>query len=233
MKEIELKNIYLGENDGKKESVYKSDFEKFFMDIDKISEKVKEKKYFVILGRKGSGKTYFAQYIKKTSDSDPLHFCDVKSYKDFKFQELVQLKSGDITPNEYYEIWRWLILLDLAKLCLLDQGIPNSEAKNKLLTFFDANYKSLEIDAKKVVEITKKEQIRGGFLKSFVDLTDAQKAEEGSYLDYIDNLENVVLELLSNSRSSYTTIYDELDDRFRDDEYYRNSIISLLKAADH
>ena len=143
------------------------------------------------------------------------------------------MKSGDITPNEYYEIWRWLILLDLAKLCLLDQGIPDSEAKNKLLSFFDANYKSLDIDAKKVIEITKKEQIRGGFLKSFVDLTDALKTEEGSYLDYIDNLESVVMELLSNSKSKYTTIYDELDDRFRDDEYYRNSIISLLKAADH
>lgn len=233
MNRFELKDLYLGENDGKKESIYREDFEKFFVDIDEISTKINNRKYFVVLGRKGSGKTYFGQYIKKISKSEALHFCDVKSYKDFKFQELIQLQSGDITPNEYYEIWRWLILLDLAKLCLLDEGIQDSEAKNKLIGFFDANYNAIDIDTKKVVEITKKEQVRGGFLKSFIDLTDALKAEEGTYLDYIDNLESVVIELLSQSSSKYTTIYDELDDRFRNDDYYKNSIISLLKAADH
>jgi hypothetical protein len=187
----------------------------------------------LVLGRKGSGKTYFGQYIKKMAASDALHFCDVSSYKDFKFQELVQLQSGDIKPNEYYEIWRWLLLLDLAKLCLKDEGIPQSKSKEKLYEFFSINYNSLDIDAKKVVEVNKKKEIRGGVLTSFADLSSSQKSEKGSYLDYIDDLEKVVIELLKTSNSRYTTIYDELDDRFRNDEYYRNSIISLIKAADH
>ncbi|AYV37629.1 hypothetical protein EFI48_12890 [Aeromonas veronii] len=233
MEQIRLKDIYLGENDGKKEAVYRSDFERFFVDIDKNYEKIQDKRNFLVLGRKGSGKTFFGQYIKKMTESDPLQFCDISSYKDFKFQELIHLKSGDIKPNEYYEIWRWLLLLDLAKLCLTDQGIPESDAKEKLMSFFEANYKSISIDTKKVVEITKKSQVRGGFLKSFADFSSGQKLEEGSYLDYIDDLEEVVFDLLSNSQGKYTTIYDELDDRFRDDEYYRHSIISLLKAADH
>ncbi|WP_394425155.1 P-loop ATPase, Sll1717 family [Vreelandella stevensii] len=133
MEQIRLKDIYLGENDGKKEAVYRSDFEKFFVDIDKNYEKIQDKRNFLVLGRKGSGKTFFGQYIKKMAESDPLQFCDISSYKDFKFQELVHLKSGDIQPNEYYEIWRWLLLLDLAKLCLTDQGIPESDAKEKRL----------------------------------------------------------------------------------------------------
>ena len=29
---LKLKDIYLGENDGKKEAVYKSDFERYFID---------------------------------------------------------------------------------------------------------------------------------------------------------------------------------------------------------
>jgi hypothetical protein len=186
-----------------------------------------------VLGRKGSGKTYLGQYIKKKAELDPVHFCDVSSYKDFKFQELIQLKSGDITPNEYYEIWRWLILLDIGKQCLLDLATEDSDAKKRLIAFFDANYNSLQIDAKKVIEITKKQQVRGGFLKSFIDVSGGEKLEEGSYLDYIDDLESVIFEVLSHSSSRFTIIYDELDDRFRDDEYYRHSIISLLKAADH
>lgn len=233
MERITLKDIYLGENDGKKEAVYRADFERYFIDIGRINEKLKEDKYFLILGRKGSGKTYLGQYIKKISSQDALHFCDVSSYKDFKFQELVQLKSSDIKPNEYYEIWRWLLLLDLGKLCLSDHGIPECDAKNKLSSFFEANYHSIEIDAKKVIEITKKNQVRGGFLRSFIDVSAGEKAEEGSYIDYIDDLESVVFDILQKSTSRYTTIYDELDDRFRNDEYYRHSIISLLKAADH
>ncbi len=233
MKSFALQDLYLGENDGKKESVYKTDFEKFFIDIDKIFEKIQEDKYFLVLGRKGSGKTFLGQYVKKIAESDPLHFCDVSSYKDFKFQELIQLQSGDITPNEYYEIWRWLILLDLAKLSLQDEGIPDSESKEKLSRFFAENYNTIDIDAKKVVEITKNEKIRGGFLKSFAEASNGKKIEEGSYLNYIDSLEEIVIKLLSESKSKYTIIYDELDDRFRNDDYYKNSIISLLKAADH
>lgn len=233
MDNLKLEDIYLGENDGKKEAIYKNDFERYFIDIDNNFEKLKQDKYFLVLGRKGSGKTYLGQYIKKKAESDPVHFCDVSSYKDFKFQELIQLQSGDITPNEYYEIWRWLILLDIGKQCLLDLATEDSDAKKRLIAFFDANYNSLQIDAKKVIEITKKQQVRGGILKSFVDVSGGEKLEEGSYLDYIDDLESVIFEVLSHSNSRFTIIYDELDDRFRDDEYYRHSIISLLKAADH
>ncbi|PAD71138.1 hypothetical protein CHH67_25790, partial [Paenibacillus campinasensis] len=38
--------------------------------------------------------------------------------------------------------------------------------------------------------------------------------------------------LISESDNKYTLIYDELDDRFRNEEVYKHSIISLLKAAD-
>ncbi|WP_282145754.1 P-loop ATPase, Sll1717 family [Alteromonas stellipolaris] len=233
MDRLKLEDIYLGENDGKKEAIYRNDFERYFIDIDNNYEKLQQDKYFLVLGRKGSGKTYLGQYIKKKAESDPVHFCDVSSYKDFKFQELIQLQSGDITPNEYYEIWRWLILLDIGKQCLLDSATEDSDAKNRLIAFFNANYNSLQIDAKKVIEVTKKRQVRGGFLKSFVDVSGGEKLEEGSYLDYIDDLETVIFDVLGHSNSKFTIVYDELDDRFRNDEYYRHSIISLLKAADH
>lgn len=229
-----LKDLYMGENDGRKEAAYRpQDFDKFFVDIDKNAEKIREQKIFLVLGRKGSGKTFFGQYIRKLSESDPLHFCTISSYKDFKFQELVHLKSQDIKPNEYYEIWRWLLLLDIGKLCLSDEGIPNSRDKEKLINFFDCNYQGIGIDAKKIVEITKKKEVRGGFLRSYVGGSEDDKEQVGTYLDYIDDLEKVVFNVLSESSSTYTSIYDELDDRFRNDDYYKDSMISLLKAADN
>lgn len=223
----------MGENDGRKEAAYRPDFDKFFVDIDKNVEKIANPKIFLVLGRKGSGKTFFGYYLKKLKDENPLSFCNISSYKDFKFQELVHLKSEDVKPNEYYEIWRWLLLLDIGKLCLQDEGSPDCDAKRKLMEFFDSNYHGITIEAKKIVEITKKQEVRGGFLRSYVGMGADEKGQVGSYLDYIDDLENVVFEVLSRSESEYSSIYDELDDRFRNDDYYKNSIISLLKAADH
>jgi hypothetical protein len=58
------------------------------------------------------------------------------------------------------------------------------------------------------------------------------KSERGSYLNYIEDLSNVVIKLLKLSGSKYTLIYDELDDRFRNENTYKDSIISLIKASD-
>ncbi|QEM68565.1 hypothetical protein FO488_10540 [Geobacter sp. FeAm09] len=231
MEGLKLSDIYLGVNDGKKEARYKADFEKYFFDYNNLHEHVLDPAVFLILGRKGSGKTILAEYIKKTC-SGPTFFIDIRSYKDFRFHELVHLKSGDISPNEYFAIWEWVMLLDLAKIIIQDEGIPQSNEKRRLDTFFKENYASLTIDVKKVIEITKQHKIKGSLLKQEAEYGGASKQTEGSYLQYLEDLREVVITLLSTSRSEYALFYDELDDRFRNEEYYKNSIISLLKAAD-
>lgn len=88
-----LKQIFLGEPDGRKEALYRPDFEKFFFDYQNIAEEAINPKNFLFLGRKGSGKTILAEYIKKQASTEPCHFCEIRSYKEFKFQELVHFKS--------------------------------------------------------------------------------------------------------------------------------------------
>ncbi len=41
MDKLQLRELYLGENDGKKEAVYRTDFERYFIDIDNNFEKLK------------------------------------------------------------------------------------------------------------------------------------------------------------------------------------------------
>lgn len=227
-----LKDIFLGLNDGKKEALYKEDFERFFFDYQNMYEQAVSKEKFLILGRKGSGKTILAEYVRKRAESDPCHFCEIRSYKDFRFHELMQLKSRDIPPNEYICIWEWVILLDLARLTLQDNGIENSNLRAKLDKFYRDNYYSLNIDSKKVIEITKANKINGSVLKAGAEHAQTTTIETGAYHHYLEDLREVVLGLLASSKSQYTLFYDDLDDRFRDDPTYRNNIISLLKAAD-
>ncbi|RNI29724.1 hypothetical protein EFA69_09240 [Rufibacter immobilis] len=236
MTQIRLSDIYLGVNDGKKEALYRNDFEKFFVDYNNNYADILKPQKYIILGRKGSGKTILAEFIKKQSESDPIWFCEIKSYKDFRFHELVNFKTNDISPNEYTSIWRWIVLIDFAKLIIEDNGIQDTENKRKLEKFFRENYYSLDIDAKKVIEITKGGKINGKILKEILDVgaevNKQTKFTESSYLTYLEDLEKVVIKLLNNSNSNYTLIYDELDDRFQNDSFYKNSIISLIKTAD-
>jgi hypothetical protein len=236
MTQLRLSDIYLGVNDGKKEALYRQDFEKYFVDYNNNYNDILKPEKYIILGRKGSGKTILSEYIRKQSENNPLWFCEIKSYKDFRFHELINFKTNDISPNEYTSIWRWIILIDFAKQIIEDNGIHDLENKDKLEKFFKDNYYSLDIDAKKIIEITKGGKINGHILKEILqiggEVNKQTKFVEGSYLIYLEDLEKVVIKLLSNSKSKYTLIYDELDDRFQNDDFYKNSIISLIKTAD-
>ncbi len=233
MNQLELRDLYLGQNDGKKEAIYKDNFEEFFINENSIFDQIQRKEKFLVLGRKGSGKTFLAHYMKKISDKNESWVCDIRSYKDFKFQELVHLQTEDVKPNEYYEIWRWMLLLDLSRSILKDKRMSENEHKNKIEDFFQENYKSIDIDSKRIIEITKANKIRGSVFRSFIEANYGDKIETGSYLDYIEALEYSVINAMKNTSTIHSIIYDELDDRFRHDDYYKNSILSLIKAADN
>jgi hypothetical protein len=231
MRAFELKDIFLGEPDGKKEALYKTDFDKYFFNFSNIVENALKQKTFLILGRKGSGKTILAEYLKKISHG-PLNFSEIRSYKDFKFQELVHFKSKDISPNEYIPFWEWVILLDIARLSLQDNGILENEFRQRLDNFYKDNYVSINIDSKKVLEITKENKISANALHIGAEHGVQTKQSSGTYLHYLEDLRKVILGLLTTSQSQYTVYYDELDDRFHDEDNYKDGVISLIKAAD-
>jgi len=228
MSKIKLKNIFLGYNDGKNEAIYKNDFEKYFFDYNCIYENLKSKPIFLILGRKGSGKTILAEYYKKKETSYS-HGCEIFSFKDFRFHEIISLKSDDIRPNEYILFWEWVILIHYAKLLLRDESVQDVDSKIKLKKFFEHNYNSLDIETLNIVDETKK--IKIGFPVLGIEYEKGPKTCKHNYLNYIDDLRRIIMRLISSSSRKYTIFYDELDDRFRDDEIYKNSIVSLIKAA--
>lgn len=236
MSKFKISNIYLGVNDGKKEALYKDDFENYFVQYDNNYDDILKPEKFLIIGRKGSGKTILAEYVKKQAEKNPNWFVKIKSYKDFRFQELINFKTNDISPNEYSAIWRWIVLLDIAKIIFDDNTLADKDSINKLKIFFKDNYFSLDIDDKKILEIHKNSKINGSILTDIVNFGGEKGKEvkfgDGNYLNYLEDLERVVINILKSGRNKFTIFYDELDDRFQNDEFYRNSLISLIKTVD-
>jgi hypothetical protein len=228
-----INDIFLGEPDGKKEAAYNSDFENFFFDYNNLYLESMKQKVFIILGRKGTGKSILGEFIKKQSNDDPEWFCHLISYKDFQFHALIQLENGDIRPNEYISIWEWVLLIELAKLCLENKKLESYDEYEKLRVFFSENNFSMDLNTLKIIEITKQRNISGNVLRMVQGGGNyTVKSERGNYLNYIEDLRNVVIKLLKLSGAKYTLICDELDDRFRNENTYKDSIISLIKAAD-
>lgn len=230
-----LGEMFIGYNDGKKEASYRDDFELYYFNYNRNIEKILEKDKFLLLGKKGTGKSLLAEYIKKMSLQSHDWFCETSSYKQFNFHELTQLKSRDIMPNEYIAIWEWIILIEVARLCLKDESI-DGEYKKSLEEFLTGNFISLKLDMNKVVEITKRGNINGTFLSKLVNFSGQYgkdvKYTHGTYLDYLEDLRNVVLFTLKSSKSKFTILFDELDDKFRNEDIYKSNIISLIKVAD-
>lgn len=233
-----LKDIYLGEPDGKKEATYKPNFDDFFLNYNSIYEKAIDQKTYLIIGAKGSGKTFLAELIKKKECAISKHFCEIISYKRLKYQEFIHFSNGDISPNQYTSIWEWSILIEIAKQLVKYANKERSFTEDciRLKEFLEANTFELDIGADKILEITKGKHIQGkallGVLKGEGGYSEDLRAEKGNYIQYITALRERVLRTIECSWSQFTLIIDELDDHFRAVDICKHSIISLIKVVD-
>lgn len=227
---FQLGKLYVGTIDGDTEAGYRTDFERLFYDFDNLKEKVSNKAIFLVSGRKGTGKTYFAHYLKKTLPG-PTSFCESVSFADFQVNTLLALKSSEPSPNEFFSIWEWYYLVVLARMITRDNGIQDKEAKADIEKFVNKNFESIAIGTYKILEITKENSIGGDFKFIKGALTSSAKYAPGSFLNYIESLRTTVVRALASSGSKYTVLIDSLDDKFNDSAAYKDSIISLIKAA--
>lgn len=236
MNDFKLNKLIFGKNDGKREAQL-DDFENLFYDFDSLYYRAIDSTNFLVLGRKGTGKTLLAELIKKRADGVDNWICSLENYKKFSLEKLKTLKSEtDMKADEYIPIWEWLILIELGKLLL---GVfPNKDViEYKILeNFYMENNFGLTLNANKVLETTSERKIKGELgvssLKAGGEAKIISKITKGDYLDYLYSLKEIILKLfLQIPNIKFTLMYDELDSKFKNEEEYKNSIISLVKAS--
>lgn len=60
-----IRDIFIGYNDGKREATRLKDFEQYYFDYNGNVNKIVDSEKFLLLGKKGTGKSLLAEYIKK------------------------------------------------------------------------------------------------------------------------------------------------------------------------
>lgn len=75
--EYKIADLFIGYNDGKKEAERRSDFEQYYFNYNGLYEKILQNDKFLLLGKKGTGKSILGEYINKQATLQSNWFCKI------------------------------------------------------------------------------------------------------------------------------------------------------------
>jgi hypothetical protein len=200
-----------------------------------------EHRRFLIVGRKGSGKT--AIYKKLITRKSPDHLAFGHSFDDYPWQHHdLQAQSGVPEERRYIHSWMYLIEVSLARLLLSsDQSQPwHADARddlNDLEHFIVDSYGRRDPDLRQIFNPERKLRFRGGKWKGpaveingeYVALTDLPK-----HIQEVNQAMSQAAINCLNPDNHYFICFDQLDLGFEpEDSRYHNRLIGLILAARH
>jgi len=200
-------------------------------------EKVRTGAAWLVVGRKGTGKTAICEMIHDECTNSPEAFSVVLSFKNAPTSDL--FASSDRTfraPNEYVSIWRFLITLESCKLLLQDESV-DSAARDELEAFLRLNFGQVDVACLDAVSMLRERSWKVGFTPPVegapgAELTHNTGTATHQQIHY-GRAAATLLQRLSELRSEnrFYLLFDELDEDYRKEPAYFHLLISLLKAC--
>jgi hypothetical protein len=228
-KPIGIKQVDFGLNDGKLDSV-----ERYFLDTGLI-DKLKNRKSFFVLGRKGTGKTAVARQLTDAGVGEWNEFSSMLSLRDVPVKLLEAFEDQDqIQSGRFVLVWQFILLVELAKQVIKDVTVA-PEASAKLETIILATAPDLsslpDVYLKQTRERGYKVHIgKDGLMDAGLE---EKRTSDGTLVNLIDYTEALKRLLLNTAviGKSYRIIIDELDDSYSESKAYFDILIALFKAA--
>lgn len=214
---------------------------KCFQNHDSYNE-IKSFQKFIILGRKGTGKTAIFKRLLNTRNFETFSFGHTFSDYPWHFHDK-QAKIGVPDFDKYTHSWKYLILLSLSKILLnQDQSVPHNDTALEFLTkiesFIVDSYGTRDPDVTQIFTPSKKLKLKPNF-KVDLGLLQGQISPEGVSMEHLpiiiqevnSNLVEYVIGSL-NPKNTYHILFDQLDLGFDPtNPDYNNRVIGLLLAA--
>ena len=207
------------------------DNQRYFYKTFEVDMLLDGKKSYVI-GRKGTGKTAIAKFLKSHVSYD--FFAQDISLKNFPFNELYSLKDDSYAdPNQYITIWKFIIYMEILSLMRKNQAL-SSEFRRAIDSILPK--KPIRGFSRRIKNITS-----SGFNLDAKVLSFSQDSEylieELSWLEKVNVLEDLILSNIDNYK--YFIIFDELDEDYSYQSAveptgeYLNLISGLFKAVQY
>ncbi|HCI5893303.1 TPA: hypothetical protein NPN47_002183 [Klebsiella pneumoniae] len=214
---------------------------KAFEDHEAYQDILKFKK-FLVIGKKGSGKTAIFKKIITTRADDTFSYGHTFSDYPWHFHQQ-QAKAGIPNDEKFTHSWKYLILISLSKIILnQDNSLPfndeSREAMSKLEAFIVDAYGSRDPDLTQVFNPQREISLKPHFELNFKILKAGASAESISIADLPTVIQEVNAQLMKlvlaslNPEHKYFIAFDQLDlgfDNKADD--YISRLIGLLLAG--
>lgn len=198
---------------------------------------------FIITGRKGCGKSAFAEYVTAGSKGEPNLFAKFIRKNDFALEEIVQRARDRELHFGASELLRWVILVHVISLFLESEAAKASPKMTLLREFLKKNSGYIEINKSDVIEKIQTdgfnvviEPLRR-FLRAMGKREIETKSERAPFFKLLPHLQEVVREILSNpvnrsNSNKYILFFDDLDVGYEAaNKQSKDFIVELLRTA--
>lgn len=235
---MKIKDYKFGYADAQKELDREPEiFEQAFYDPhDYLKELIDGYKYLIV-GRKGTGKSAYSSKLQKISKEETNLVVKQIKLNDFQFTTFKKCNvDSDIVGNNKYNLpWKIILLTNICKIFYDDFEITEVEEFNKVIDILKEMNLFLDISFNnKIKSVTK---LKGGLDLKIIDASiEAQVGDKP--IDYIDRL-SIMVKLLSDTLSNLELnnrrlifILDGLDDLLRIKEEQSIILSSLIRSID-
>lgn len=200
---------------------------------------------FIVIGRKGSGKSAFGEYVCARSLSEPNLHCDFIRKSDSNLERAVQLGQDAGLAVDSESFFRWIIYTSMLRMFVDHPAISESKDYALLRAFLDKNSGYIKVNELEIKQLISKhgfdvsvEQFRR-FMSAKFNRQVEVKAERAPYYKLLVHLEDLIIRLLKDNENisngnSFVLFFDDLDIGFdASNEASVQTLVSLLRACRH
>ena len=189
----------------------------FFEDYLDVIEELNNEK-FIVLGRKGTGKSAIGEYILAETRKNANLFCTFIKKNDIDIEKIVQIGKEEGVIIERTLLYKWIILTKFVALFADNQSLTCQQGMKHLSNFIKRNRGFININNYEIKEIIHEYglSVNVEYFKRYLcasgNVSAQYKSEKADFYKLIPDLEKVVVNILqSDEYNKYILMFDDLD----------------------
>ena len=213
-------------------------FERAFCDPRDVVKKLIESYQFLLIGRKGVGKSAYSSKIQSIADNSDSLYAYPMNLSDFEFSTFAKTGIDDdvLGTQKYKTSWDFLLLWSIYKILFNEMQMTEVKEISQIVYLLDSL--GFSVDDGYKTDVTKLSKLKvGANIKIFdVAFEKEFKTQPANYLERISIVTEEMLNVLSSSylnERNIMIIIDGLDDVLRYKKNKMEIIASLIRSADY
>lgn len=236
---MKFKDFQFGFADAEKEFTRIPEiFEKAFWDPKGIIDKLINQYYFLLIGRKGVGKSAFSAKIQSISQTNENLFSYPISLNDFEFSTFAKtnVDSDIIGTQKYKSSWDFIILLIIYKIIYYNLEINTIESIETLVNLLSNLGFPLDLEYKRNVTTLSKLKVGGAIGNFDISFEKEFGIKPTTFLERLSILNEKLRDTLSNiwfNDKKIVILIDGVDDILRFKKSQSDILSSLIRSIDN